>query len=160
MRIFVDADSCPVKEEIVRVAQHLQVMTYFVSNRKRFFLVKENYLYYQWVVIGEENQAFEMYILDNIVAGDTVVTEDYRIANLVLAKKGSVITFRGRQINHDNIEFLLFKRHVDHKVLKNHRKTEENKTFHMEDRVLFSLKLAELLNSLKKEGDSKSMANT
>lgn len=152
MRIFIDSDACPVKDEIMRIAQEEKVMAYFVSSTNHFFAVKGGAIYYQWVLVDHEKEALELYIANEINAGDVVITQDYRLASMVLGKKGYVITPRGRHIDQENIEFLLFKKDIHSKVFRTFCKLNGNKSLHEEDRLLFSLKLLELINSLQKEG--------
>ncbi len=152
MRIFVDSDACPVKEEIMKIAQAEKVMAYFVSSTRNFFVVKEGAVYYQWVLADQGKEALELYIANQINAGDIVITHDYGLASMVLGKKGYVMTPRGRRIDQDNIEFLLFRKHVHSKVFRTFCKLNGSKSLHEEDRLLFSLKLLELINCSQKEG--------
>ncbi len=153
MKIFVDSDSCPVKQEIMQIAQTLKIKTYFVSTECHFFVVESNSLYYQWVCVDQVQDRSDIYIANHIQPGDIVITQDYGLASLVLGKRACVMTFRGRRIDHDNIEFLLFKKSIHSKIFRSACKLNGEKVMNEEDRELFAEKLNDLLISLKKEGD-------
>ncbi|OEH86170.1 hypothetical protein BHU72_11560 [Desulfuribacillus stibiiarsenatis] len=152
MKIYVDVDSCPVKEEIKHICQQHEIPTYFVSNRKHLFVVKEPLLHYQWVRV-EGSDGIKNYLQNHLSEGDIVISHDVKVASQALEKKSVVITFRGRVISHHNIEFLEYKKHIQLQQPIASRDSNHTDMMQQEDRLLFSIKLTELIISLQKEGD-------
>jgi len=153
MRIFIDSDACPVIEEIMRVTQENQVNSYFVSTANQFFVVKDSPIYYHWVLVDDKEDTVDSFIAKYVEAGDVVITQNYELALSVINKGVKVITNRGRYINDDNIDFLLFMKRIRTRIINAGRKYECFSAMECEDRDLFSVKLIELINCIKKEGN-------
>ncbi|OEF96211.1 DUF188 domain-containing protein [Desulfuribacillus alkaliarsenatis] len=147
MKILVDADTCPVSDEIMRVSQLYKINTYFVATTNRLFLITGESIYYQWHFVDQSKYSTDIFIANNIDKGDIIITQNYQLAMLALAKKGIVMTYRGRIIESDNIDFLLYKRNVYPKTSQSKRPIISQQ-MDVEDRILFKNKLIELINSL------------
>lgn len=115
MRILVDGDACPVKEEIVAIAQERSLEVIFVVSTASYFnrdwKVKQ-------IVVDSLPQAVDIAIINRVETGDVVVTQDYGLAAIVLGKKGRAISPRGYFFNDDNIDRLLQRRHIHHEARK------------------------------------------
>ncbi|MBD3305510.1 YaiI/YqxD family protein [candidate division KSB3 bacterium] len=109
MKIFVDGDSCPVKETIVAIAAEKQVAVVFVVSTSGYFDRGWNV---QTVMVDSAPQAADIAIINRLEAGDIVVTQDYGLALLVLGKRGKAISPRGRRYTDDNIDRLLQQRQM------------------------------------------------
>jgi uncharacterized protein YaiI (UPF0178 family) len=76
-QIFVDADACPVKDEVVRVGERHGLVVTFVSNGglrlSRDPMVKH-------VVVSKGADAADDWIVDNAVADDIAITADVPLA--------------------------------------------------------------------------------
>jgi len=153
MRIFIDSDACPVIEEIMCIVQENKVNSYFVSTVNQFFVVKENPIYYHWILVDNKEDTVGSFIAKHVEAGDIVITQNYEIALSIINKGVKIITNRGRYINNDNIDFLLFMKRIRTQIINAGRKLECFSAMQCEDRTLFSVKLIELINSIKKEGN-------
>ncbi len=98
-RILVDADACPVKDEVVRVAERHVLAVVLVSNswhRGDHWLVEK-------VVAAEGADAADDLIVERARAGDVVVTADIPLAARCLAKGALPIDPRGRLFGEANI---------------------------------------------------------
>lgn len=115
MRIFVDGDACPVKEEILAVAREKEVEVLFVVS-------PSGYLTREWnitqILVDNFPQAVDIAIINRMEAGDVVVTQDYGLALLVLGKKGKAISPRGNIYHDNNIDRLLQQRQIHHEARK------------------------------------------
>jgi uncharacterized protein YaiI (UPF0178 family) len=100
IRILVDADACPVKDEIVRVAERHELATIFVSNA--WMRLPESHLVERRIV-AEGPDAADDWIAEEIAATDICVTQDIPLADRCLKKGARALSPAGRPFNPDNI---------------------------------------------------------
>jgi uncharacterized protein YaiI (UPF0178 family) len=86
--IYVDADACPVKAEIYRVAERYQLKVYVVSN-SYMNVPRDPRL--ELVVVADSFDAADNWIADRVGPGDIVVTADIPLADRSLKAGASVI---------------------------------------------------------------------
>ena len=109
--IFVDADACPVKEEVERVADRHKIKTYIVSNGG--IRPSQNPLL-NLVVVSKESDAADIWISENMSENDIVVTSDIVLAANVIEKGARVIKPNGEILNSKNIGEILAIRDLMH----------------------------------------------
>lgn len=148
MRILVDADACPVKNEIKYAAAKVGVPIVLVSSYDH---VLREEVGVQVVRVDRGKESADLYIVNHLRAGDLVVTQDYGLAALVLAKRAYAMSERGVIYDADNIEFLLDRRHTSAKVRRGGGRTKGPKKFTAEDRAVFSEKCLKLLHDLQEK---------
>ena len=102
--IFIDADACPVKSEIERVANRHKIKTYVVSNGG--IRPSQNPLL-NLVVVSKEADAADIWISENMSANDIVITSDIVLAANVIEKGARVIKPTGEILNGKNIGEIL-----------------------------------------------------
>jgi uncharacterized protein YaiI (UPF0178 family) len=100
VEIFVDADACPVKDEVYRVAQRYGLKTYVVANA--FMMIPAHPLI-ERVVVEAGPDVADDWIADRARAGDVVVTNDIPLAERVLAAGAAAIAPNGRAFTRDSI---------------------------------------------------------
>ena len=88
MRILVDADGCPVKQEVYRVAKRCGVDVRVVAN-KRMHTPDDPLV--EMVVVGYGFDAADDWIVEHAAAGDVVITADIPLAARCLAKDAYVV---------------------------------------------------------------------
>lgn len=103
MKLYIDADAIPTiaKELIVKTANRTQVQAIFVANT-HIKLPPSPFL--KSVVVAQEFDAADTYIVDNVGKGDLVITSDIPLANDALQKGAKVLTARGEEFTKDNIK--------------------------------------------------------
>lgn len=111
MRIFVDADACPVKEIILHESSKYGIEVFLVHSTCHYSTKKEYEKAYH-IMVDNESQAADMAIMNKAQKGDIVVTGDFGLAALLLGKGAHVISFYGKVYKNDNIESMLFERHL------------------------------------------------
>lgn len=123
MGIYVDADACPVKKEIVAVAQKLNIEV--------VMLMDTSHMYddgYSKVFIVDQGKDSVDYVLVNMVSkDDVVVTQDYGVASMVLSKGAYAINQNGLIYSEGNIERLLFERHLSQELRRSGKKSSRHK---------------------------------
>jgi len=100
LRIFVDADACPVKDEVYKVAARYGLKTFVVSNS--FLRVPASSMIEQ-VVVDAGPDVADDWIATNTQPGDITVTNDIPLAERVLQAGGAAIAPNGRPFTKDSI---------------------------------------------------------
>lgn len=98
--IYVDADACPVKEEIVRVADRHSLPVHFVSNMRMRLPVGFDI---RRVIVDDGADAADDWIADHIGPADIAITSDIPLAQRCLANGAQVLDAKGRRFDADNI---------------------------------------------------------
>ncbi len=109
--IFVDADACPVREEIYRVATRLGLRVFVVSNGSRP-IRPPGLPNVTMVVVGAGADLADDWIAERITAADVCVTADIPLAARCLAKSARAIAPNGKPWTTDNIGNALAGREV------------------------------------------------
>lgn len=99
-KIFIDADGCPVKEEVYRVAERYQLNVVLVANKS--LNLPLNPLLDMQVVKGNFDAADD-WIVDNCQAFDIVITADILLAERCVKKSARVLGHKGDEFTEDNI---------------------------------------------------------
>lgn len=106
--IYVDADSCPVKDIILDIAKkyQIEVIMYFDQSHE----YTSSYATIKIVESGKDS--VDMYIINSIKEHDIVVSQDYGLLALALSKKALAITPNGIIMTNDNIDSFLETRYL------------------------------------------------
>ena len=100
LHIYVDADACPVKQEVYRVAKRYQLEVTLVANS--WMRVPDE----RWIaleVVGDRFDEADDWIVEHVQADDIVVTADIPLASRCLKEGASVIGSTGKPFTEDNI---------------------------------------------------------
>lgn len=98
--IYVDADGCPVKDEIYKVAERLQVEVVLVANKP--MNIPFNKLF-RMEVVSSGFDAADDWIVEQVTPKDLVVTADILLAERCVKKGARVLNHKGVEYDEDNI---------------------------------------------------------
>lgn len=99
-KIYVDADACPVRDEVVKVAQRHQLRTYMVSDGGiRPFQEK----LIELVVVASGEDAADDWIFGKIGSGDIVITSDILLADRCIRNGAVALKPSGDILEEKNI---------------------------------------------------------
>ena len=112
IRILVDADSCPVKEIIVKVAKEFDIPVLMFFDTSHVF--EDGYSTTFLVDKGSDNADYAL--INELHTGDIVVTQDYGLATMVLSKQGVPLNANGLIYTNENILSLLNQRALHQKL--------------------------------------------
>ena len=103
MQIWVDADACPgvIKEIIYRAAERRQIQTILVANQ---MLRTPPSRFIRAIQVPRGFDVADAHIVDQLVAGDLVVTADIPLASLVIGRGAHAINPRGELYTTANIQ--------------------------------------------------------
>jgi uncharacterized protein YaiI (UPF0178 family) len=109
--IYVDADACPVREEVYRVATRLGLEVFVVSNGSRP-IRPPGLANVHMVMVGAGMDAADDWIAERIGAGDVCITSDLPLASRCLKEGARVVPPSGRPLTEANIGNALAGREV------------------------------------------------
>jgi len=133
MQILVDADACPVKEIIVRLAKQRGIPVTMLVDTSHHI----NDGYSTVITVDRAADSVDYALMGLLTRDDIVVTQDYGLAAMVLDKGASAFSQNGMEYTTNNIDRLLLERHIGMKVRKHGGRTkgpskrtqEDNKRF-------------------------------
>jgi len=114
MRILVDADACPVKNIIIRIARQNNIPVFMFIDTSHVL----NDGYSEIITVNKAKDSVDIAIANKVRRGDIVVTQDYGVAVMVLGKGARAISPNGLVFTDNNIDMLLFERHLGHMTRK------------------------------------------
>lgn len=111
-KVLVDADGCPVVDLTIKIAQefHLEVILICDTSHRIERAGAET------VVVDKGADAVDFVLVNRVEKGDIVVTQDYGLAAMVLAKQGFALNQNGLIYTEGNIDRLLHMRHISKKA--------------------------------------------
>ncbi|GIP57753.1 YaiI/YqxD family protein [Paenibacillus sp. FSL W8-0186] len=145
-RIVVDGDSCPVKAEIAATAAKFGVGVLMVSSYDHVIKQVSGVTIVQ---VDRSQQSADLYIANHIAKDDIVITQDYGLAALALAKSCRILSPRGEEYHPGNIDYLLERRHHHAKARRGGRYFKGPKPFTDDDRKKFIDALSKVLRDMQ-----------
>ena len=100
MQIYIDADGCPVKEEVYRVARRYELKVTLVANT---YMRAPNEDWLEVVVVDNKFEAADDWIAEHVAENDIVITGDIPLASRCLEKGARVLGVRGREFTDKSI---------------------------------------------------------
>ena len=134
IKIYVDADACPVKNEIERVATRHNLETYIVCDGG--IRPSLNPLI-QLIVVDQGADAADDWIADHIKKSDICITNDIPLAGRCLKKKAFALKPNGKSYTDDNIGIALATREIMEKIRETGEMTGGPPPFSKADRSKF-----------------------
>ncbi len=144
MKLFVDADACPVKDEVYRVARRYELKVLLVSNASLFIPISEMI---EMVVVKGTFDAADNWIVENISSEDIAVTSDIPLAERCLAKGAKVLGPKGYAWTEENIGEAMGSRALMDMLRQSGMITGGPSPFGKPDRSRFLSKLDEMIQA-------------
>ena len=144
--IFVDADACPVKEEVYKVAQRYGIRVTLVSNA---WLRVPSEEWLELVIVDGELDAADSWIIEQVANRDIVVTADIPLASECLKKGARVLGPRGRPFTEDSIGAALATRELMSHLRDMGEMTGGPPPFQKRDRSQFLQALDEMIQGIR-----------
>jgi uncharacterized protein len=136
MKIYVDADACPVKDIIISEARNFEIPVILVTSFSHFSNAEQP-SGVETIYVDSGADAADYRIMKLVEKGDVIVTQDYGLASLGLAKGVIVLHHKGFRYTNDNIDQLLQTRYLSAMARKSGKRTKGPKPFTAEDREQF-----------------------
>jgi uncharacterized protein YaiI (UPF0178 family) len=147
-RVLVDADACPVKDEVYSVAARYGVPVTLVANSPLHVPAR---LRVEMIVVSDGPDAADDWIAEHVHAGDVVVTADIPLASRCLAMQARVLGTNGRPFSEDSIGGALAMRELKSQLRDSGVNSGGPPPITARDRSRFLSKLDELLQKQRRE---------
>jgi len=150
MKILVDADGCPVKDIILKIAKKYHIKVVMVKN----ICHELHDDYAEIITVDQGRDVADITLINHTEKGDIVITQDYGVAAMALAKNAHAIHQNGWAYTDENIDELLMKRHMGQEIRRKHKKYTKIPKRTKEDDLQFERFLIHYLdeNILKTRG--------
>lgn len=151
MLIYVDADSCPVKEEIYRVATRYELgVTLVAASWQRVPLDERVHL--EVVKDTGDLDAADDWIVERIGPGDVVISEDILLASRCVTKGALALSPRGREFTPDSVGEAVAMRELMANLRESGAITGGPSPLTKADRSKFLQQLDEIVNRVRRAG--------
>lgn len=111
MTVLIDADACPVVDIAVKICNQYHRCCLLLCDTAHQ-LRRENA---QTLVFDKGSDSVDFALANRVAPGDLVITQDYGLAAMCLARSARVLHQDGWEYTNDNIDALLFQRHAARK---------------------------------------------
>lgn len=118
MKIYVDADACPVVGIVEKIAEKYNVPVILLCDTNHV-LASE---YSEVIMVGAGADAVDYKLISLCHRGDIVVSQDYGVAAMALGKGAYAIHQSGKWYTNDNIDRMLIERHLNKKARRSSNK--------------------------------------
>lgn len=146
MKIYVDADASPVKNIVIEEAEKAEIPVVLVTSFAHYS-PEEPPAGVEIIYVDTGADAADYRIMKMAEKGDIVITQDYGLASLGLAKGCTVLHHKGFIYTNDNIDQLLQTRYLSAMARKSGRRTKGPKPFTDEDKKKFRNLLKKVIGS-------------
>ena len=145
--IYVDADACPVKQEVYRVAERHGLVVHVVSNSG--MLVPRHPLIRQ-MVVQEGPDAADDWIVERITPADICITADILLAARCVEKGAMALSPAGKAFDNQSIGMAVAMRNLKQGLREANQMESHNPPFTKKDRSNFLNALESALQALKR----------
>ncbi len=141
MKILVDADACPVKNEILRVAREFGIQVIMFIDTSHIL----NNEYGEVITVDKGKDSVDIALINKVDANDIVVTQDYGVATMALGKKAKALNQNGVIFTDNNIDQFLFERELSRKLRRSGRIIGKTKKRQKSDDDKFEIALRKII---------------
>jgi len=147
MSLYVDADACPVKSEIVRVGERHGLVMHMVSNS---WMRLDDSDLVRRVVVDQGADVADDWIAEQIAPGDIAITADIPLAARCLEKGAGAIGPNGKPFTVDNIGMALAMRELNSDLRDSGAISGAGPQFSAKDRTRFLNNLENMIQKIKR----------
>lgn len=145
MQVFIDADGCPVVRLAADICSKHGIPVTLVCDTSHSF----SNINAEVITVDKGADSADMKLVNLISCGDIVITQDYGLAAMCLARNGICISQDGLIYDSSNIDSLLFSRHIAKKIRRSGGKLKGPHKRTADDDKEFSQKFEGLIENIK-----------
>lgn len=146
-QIYVDADACPVKDEVLRVAERHGLAVTMVAN---FGLRPSRDPMIRHVMVPQGADAADDWIVEHAADNDIVITSDIPLARRALEKGAHVLGPTGKPFTEQSIGMALAMRELNQHLRETGESKGYNASFSARDRSAFLQALDEAAQRVRR----------
>ena len=143
MTVWIDADGCPVVNEAITLAREYAVPVRLVCDTAHEF----HRAGAQTIMVSQGRDSADFALVNAVSAGDVVITQDYGLAAMCLARGATPLHQDGWRYTQDNIDALLLSRHTAQKVRRAGGRLKGPRKRTAENNAVFQLALRSILEN-------------
>jgi uncharacterized protein YaiI (UPF0178 family) len=147
LHVYVDADACPVKDEVYRVAQRYGLSVTLVANS---YMRCPSGPWIELVVVDQGLDEADDLIVERVEPGDIVITGDIPLAARCLDKGAHVLGHKGKPFTRENVGEALASRQLLQQLRDQGLMMGGPAPFDRKDRSLFLQQLDQMVNAVKR----------
>lgn len=140
--VYVDADACPVKEEISKTCKLFSVDIFFIASYAHVSNKSDKH----WVFVDSDRESVDLYIVNHTKSGDIVITQDHGLASLLTDRGVRVLSNRGEEYSESEMNHTLFKRYLSAKQRRSGSRVKGPRKLTKDDRIRFREALERILS--------------
>ncbi len=140
MKILIDGDGCPVIDLTIKIAKKFNIDVIIMCDTSHIF----NKDGAKTMVFSKGADSVDFALINTVQKEDIVITQDYGLAAMAINKASYVINQNGLIYTDDNIDMLLYNRHISKKIRKNGGRTKGPKKRSKENDIDFENTLIEI----------------
>lgn len=144
MKLLIDGDGCPVIDISINIAKRFNKEAIIICDTSHDFGKYK----VEKIIVSKGQDSADFLIINKVNKGDIVLTQDYGLAAMVLSKGGYAINQNGLIYNNENIDRLLFTRHVSKKARNAGIRTKGPKKRTKDDNIRFEESLIRLFEKI------------
>lgn len=136
MRLVIDGDGSPVKNEVIELGRKYSLPVLIVTSIDHF-TTKDYPDFLTFIYVDKGADGADYRIVKEIKEHDFVITQDYGLASLLMNKKVRIFHHNGKEYLPETIDSLLTQRYLGAQMRKAGKRTKGPKAFTQEDRQHF-----------------------
>ncbi|OCS83103.1 YaiI/YqxD family protein [Caryophanon tenue] len=140
LRLLIDADACPVLDLALSISSQYEIETILFCDTSHSI----NREGAKTIMVDKGADSVDFKLLSALSKGDIVVTQDYGLGAMALAKGGYVVNQNGLEMTSDNIDGLLAQRHISAKIRRAGGRTKGPKKRTEENNLAFEMKFRQI----------------
>ena len=144
MRILIDGDGCPVVDLTIKISRKFNIEVIIMCDTSHIF----NKDGAKTMVFSKGADSVDFALINLLKKDDIVITQDYGSAAMAINKASYVINQNGLIYSNENIDRLLYSRHISKKIRKSGGRTKGPKKRTKEDDLNFERILTEICDKL------------
>ena len=148
LHVFIDADACPVKQEVYRVAGRYNIEVTLVANS---WMRVPNEPWVSLELVGDGSDAADDWIVEHLQEHDIVITSEIPLADRCLKKGAKVLGSSGRPFTNANIGEALATRDLLSELRGAGEITGGPPPLTKRDRSLFLQQLDQIIQSIRRK---------
>ena len=149
MKIVIDADGCPVVKIAVQLCKIYSIPCMIVCDTAHQFQIEG----VEVVTVDKGSDSADYVIANRITANDLVITQDYGLASMCLARNARVLHQDGWEYTSYNLDALLLQRHESHKYRTSGNRMKGPKKRTQEQDRIFTATLQTILQGYASGGN-------
>ena len=143
MRVLIDADACPVVDIAIDISVEYGLECILLCDTAHYF----NREGARTMVFGQGADSVDFALVNMVCRNDIVITQDYGLAAMCLARNGKVLNQNGMVYHEGNIDSLLTSRHIGQKIRRSGGRTKGPAKRTKEQDEMFANQLRKLIIS-------------